>query len=187
MWSFFSRDSTKDFPYEIVENVAGNCQKFLRNQFAGHFSNIFVDYWCVLHLCVAESSYSFLGFEEKSIWSLKKGKRKGSEEQVSIFTYEIKTGSEAQFELAKASLKRIKTLRHPSVLQYLDSFENDKVIYVATEFVEPLGFYLDKISFDGRRDLYLAWTVFQITVSSLEALKPSPRSPDPKNCNTSKK
>lgn len=105
------------------------------------------------------------GFEEKSIWSLKKGKRKGSDEQVSIFTYEIRTGSEAQFELAKSSLKRIKTLRHPSVLQYLDSFENDKVIYVATEYVEPLGFYLDKIQPDGRRDLYLAWAVFQITVS----------------------
>lgn len=84
---------------------------------------------------------------------------------MSIFCYEIKTGSEAQFELAKSSLKRIKTLRHPSVLQYLDSFENDKVIYVATEYVEPLGFYLDKIPTDGRRDLYLAWTIFQITVS----------------------
>lgn len=95
---------------------------------------------------------------------MKKGKRKGSDEQVSIFTYEIKSGSEAQFELAKASLKRIKTLRHPSILQYLDSFENDKVIYVATEYVEPLGFYLDKI-LDGRRDLYLAWAIFQITVS----------------------
>lgn len=108
---------------------------------------------------------SLLGFEEKSIWSLKKGKRKGSDEQVSILTYEIRTGSEAQFELAKASLKRIKTLRHPSVLQYLDSFENEKVIYVATEYVEPLGFYLDKIPSDGRRPMYLAWAVFQITVS----------------------
>lgn len=86
---------------------------------------------------------------------------------MSIFTYEIKSGSEAQFELAKASLKRIKTLRHPSVLQYIDSFENDKVIYVATEPVEPLGFYLDKIPSDGRRDLYLAWAVFQITVRSI--------------------
>lgn len=135
------------------------------NLLENFFSNIFVNFWFVHHWCVAESSHSFIGFEEKSIWSLKKGKRKGSEEQVSIFTYEIKTGSEAQFELAKASLKRIKTLRHPSVLQYLDSFENDKVIYVATEYVEPLGFYLDKIASDGRRDLYLAWTVFQITVS----------------------
>lgn len=23
MWSFFSRDTSKDFPYEIIENVAG--------------------------------------------------------------------------------------------------------------------------------------------------------------------
>lgn len=28
MWSFFSRDSTKDFPYEIGENVAGKVLKF---------------------------------------------------------------------------------------------------------------------------------------------------------------
>jgi len=67
-------------------------------------------------------------------------------------------------ELAKASLKRIKTLRHPSILQFLDSFENDKVIYVATEYVETLGFHLDKL--DGnKKDLYLAWGIFQITVS----------------------
>lgn len=52
------------------------------------------------------------------------------------------------------------------MLQYIDSFENDKVIYVATEYVEPLGYYLaDKIPGDGRRDLYLAWAIFQITVS----------------------
>ncbi|XP_070491007.1 N-terminal kinase-like protein isoform X2 [Chironomus tepperi] len=124
MWSFFSRDTSKDFPYEIVENVAG--------------------------------------FEEKSIWSLKKGKRKGTDEQVSIFAFEIKNGTESKLELAKASLKRIKTLRHPSILQFLDSFENDKVIYVATEYVETLGFHLDKL--DGnKKDLYLAWGIFQIT------------------------
>ncbi|CAH1729958.1 unnamed protein product [Chironomus riparius] len=124
MWSFFSRDTSKDFPYEIVENVTG--------------------------------------FEEKSIWSLKKGKRKGTDEQVSIFAFEIKNGTESKLELAKASLKRIKTLRHPSILQFLDSFENDKVIYVATEYVETLGFHLDKL--DGnKKDVYLTWGIFQIT------------------------
>ena len=129
------------------------------------FFNIFVIFWCVVPWFQNYLSCPVVGFEEKSIWSLKKGKRKGSDEHVSIFTYEIKSGSEAQFDLARASLKRIKTLRHPSVLQYIDSFENEKVISVATENVEPLGFYLDKIPSDGRRDLYLAWAVFQITVS----------------------
>lgn len=104
------------------------------------------------------------GFDDKNIWGLKKGKRKGTEEIVSIFTYEIKNQSEATFELAKSALKRLRTIRHPSILQFHDSFENDKVIYVATEYVEPLGLYLDKIPGDVRRDLYLAWGIFQITV-----------------------
>lgn len=107
------------------------------------------------------------GFDDKNIWGLKKGKRKGTEEIVSIFTYEIKNQSEATFELAKSALKRLRTIRHPSILQFHDSFENDKVIYVATEYVEPLGLYLDKIPGDVRRDLYLAWGIFQITVSTL--------------------
>jgi SCY1-like protein 1 len=106
------------------------------------------------------------GFEEKSIWSLKKGKRKGSDEIVSIFTFEVKNSSDVELELAKSSLKRIKSLKHPSILSYLGSFENDKVIYVATEYVEPLGFYLDKIPADNKRDFVLSFGIFQITVSS---------------------
>ena len=152
-----------------------DCRECRRYKFAGYkklisikvkkFSNIFI----VFHRKMMILSFLmnvlwFVGFEEKSIWSLKKGKRKGTDEQVSIFAFEIKNGTESKLELAKASLKRIKTLRHPSILQFLDSFENDKVIYVATEYVETLGFHLDKL--DGnKKDVYLAWGIFQITVS----------------------
>lgn len=128
MWSFFSRDSSKDFPYDIGEPVAG--------------------------------------FEYHSIWTLHKAKRKGTQEEVSIFVYDIRNGSEAKCELAKGALKRLKTLRHPSILQYIDSLETDKMLYVATEFVEPLGTHITKLSTDGpQKDLYLAWGIFQITVS----------------------
>lgn len=139
MWSFFSRDSSKDFPYEIGELVPG--------------------------------------FEARSIWSLHKAKRKGGggssnaggaapiNEEVSVFVYDIKNGSEAKLELAKAAVKRLKTLRHPSILQFLDSLETDKMLYVATEAVEPLGTHIAKLATDGpQKDLYLAWGVFQITV-----------------------
>uniref|UniRef100_A0A1A9W6J8 N-terminal kinase-like protein n=1 Tax=Glossina brevipalpis TaxID=37001 RepID=A0A1A9W6J8_9MUSC len=126
MWSFFSRDSSKDFPYDIGEPVAG--------------------------------------FEYHSIWTLHKAKRKGTQEEVSIFVYDIRNGSEAKCELAKGALKRLKTLRHPSILQYIDSLETDKMLYVATEFVEPLGTHITKLSTDGpQKDLYLAWGIFQIT------------------------
>lgn len=128
MWSFFSRDSSKDFPYDIGEQVHG--------------------------------------FDQRSIWSLHRAKRKNTNEEVSVFVYEIKSGSEAKLELAKASVKRLKTLRHPSILQFLDSLETDKMLYVATEAVEPLGNHINQLSSEGpQKDLYLAWGIFQITVS----------------------
>lgn len=126
MWSFFSRDSTKEFPYEIGEQVPG--------------------------------------YETRSIWSLHKAKRKGTNDEVSVFVYDIKNGSEAKFEIAKAFLKRLKTLRHPSILQFLDSLETDKSLYVATEAIEPLGIYVTNLQTDGpQKDLYLSWGIFQIT------------------------
>lgn len=137
MWSFFSRDSTKDFPYEIGEPVAG--------------------------------------LESQSIWTLHKAKRKGTnsnavagagDPEVSVFVYDLRQGTEVKSELAKGALKRLKTLRHPSILQYLDSLETDKMLYVATELVEPLGTHINKMATDGpQKDLYLAWGIFQITVS----------------------
>lgn len=130
MWSFFSRDSTKDFPYEIGEQVTE--------------------------------------FNSKSIWSLHRAKKKNTNEDVSVFVYDIKNGSDTKLEIAKASIKRLKTLRHPSVLQFLDNYETDKILYFATEFVEPLGICIENLEKDGtQRDLYLAWGIFQITVSFL--------------------
>ncbi|XP_023292732.1 N-terminal kinase-like protein isoform X2 [Lucilia cuprina] len=126
MWSFFSRDSSKDFPYDIGEPV--------------------------------------VGFEAHSIWTLHKAKRKGTLEEVSVFVFDLRSASDAKCDLAKASLKRLKTLRHPSILQFLDSLETDKMLYVATELVEPLGTHIQKLSTEGpQKDLYLAWGIFQIT------------------------
>lgn len=134
MWSFFSRDSSKDFPYEIGECVSG--------------------------------------FDAKSIWSLHKAKRKVTNEEVSVFVYDIKNGSETKLEIAKSAVKRLKTLRHPSVLQFLDSLETDKILYVATEFVQPLAIFIEALDKDSQQtDLYLSWGVFQITVSQTEKKK----------------
>lgn len=91
----------------------------------------------------------------------------GSNEDVSVFVFDIKTASETQLEVAKSAVKRLKTLRHPSVLIYLDSLESDKVLYLATEYVEPLSQHIDKLKMEGpQKDLYIAWGIFQITVSN---------------------
>lgn len=133
MWSFFSRDSSKDFPYEIGE--------------------------CVGNL------------DAKSIWSLHRAKKKNSNEEVSVFVYDIKSGSDIKLEIARSSMKRLKTLRHPSILQYLDSIETEKMLYVATEYVQPLGIYLETLDKESpQNDLYLAWGIFQITVRTKKSL-----------------
>lgn len=130
MWSFFSRDPSKDFSFEIGELVAG--------------------------------------LQEKSVWTLHKGKKKGTSEEVSVFMYDIKSGSETQLEVAKGAVKRLKTLRHPSVLMFLDSLESDKVLYLASEYVEPLAYHIETLNLEGpQKELYIAWGIFQITVSLL--------------------
>ncbi|KAG7200109.1 hypothetical protein KM043_000554 [Ampulex compressa] len=129
MWSFFSRDPTKDFPYDIGEPIPG--------------------------------------LEDRSLWTLHRAKRKGSTgEDVSVFVYEVKNGSEQHLEVARSAVKRLKTLRHPSILAYLDSLETDKMVYLATERVEPLQNRLLKMSDMDRasnKELYFSWGIFQIT------------------------
>ncbi|XP_053985975.1 N-terminal kinase-like protein [Hylaeus anthracinus] len=130
MWSFFSRDPTKDFPYEIGEPV--------------------------------------LGLEDKSVWTLHRAKKKGSTggEDVSVFVFEFKNGNEHLLDIVRSAVKRLKTLRHPSILTYLDSLETDKMIYLATERVEPLYNRLTKKSETGKepkKELYFSWGIFQIT------------------------
>ncbi|KAI8425170.1 hypothetical protein MSG28_006997 [Choristoneura fumiferana] len=126
MWSFFSRDPTKDFPYEVGDPVRG--------------------------------------LEDKTVWSLHKGKKRGTQDEVSLFLFDVQKNSETLFDVAKASLKKLKTMRHPSLLHYLDSCETEKFLYVATEYVEPLATHIDDMKLEGQqRDLFLAWGIFQIT------------------------
>lgn len=42
---------------------------------------------------------------------------------VSIFVYDVKPGQEEQTQVAKAAFKRLKTLRHPNILAYIDGLE----------------------------------------------------------------
>lgn len=44
-------------------------------------------------------------------------------EPVSVFVYEVTQGTEQQTQLAKAAFKRMKTLRHPNILAYVDGLE----------------------------------------------------------------
>ncbi|XP_076442467.1 N-terminal kinase-like protein isoform X2 [Babylonia areolata] len=101
------------------------------------------------------------GLEDKSLWALHSGKKKGSGDPVSIFTFDVKAASESQVQTAKGAVKRLKTLRHPNILTFLDAVETDKVIYFATEPVVPLENYLQNNS-DSHNETAISWGLHQI-------------------------
>ena len=66
-------------------------------------------------------------------------------------------------QLSRAAVKRLKTLRHPSVLTYVHSVESAAAVLLATEPVAPLQEHLEQLVDRGpKRDNYLAWGIFQV-------------------------
>lgn len=105
------------------------------------------------------------GFSERSIWTLFEAKKKGTREPLSIFRFDIKDPSSPLIERAKQSLKRIKTLRHPSILKYVDSCENEKTICIVTERIVQLNNYLTNSGYDlndSQRDFSIAYGLLNV-------------------------
>uniref|UniRef100_A0A3Q4AHR1 N-terminal kinase-like protein n=1 Tax=Mola mola TaxID=94237 RepID=A0A3Q4AHR1_MOLML len=101
--------------------------------------------------------------EKSGIWTLHRGKRKTNGEPVSVFVYEIAQGTELQTQLAKAAFKRMKTLRHPNILAYVDGLETEKSLYLVTEQVTPLAVHLKaQAEKGGAGDLEVSWGLHQI-------------------------
>lgn len=101
--------------------------------------------------------------EKSGIWSLHRGKRKTNGEPVSVFVYEVSQGTEQQSQLAKAAFKRMKTLRHPNILAYVDGLETEKSLYLVTEQVTPLADHLKAQSENGgSSELEVSWGLHQI-------------------------
>ncbi|KAJ8045185.1 N-terminal kinase-like protein [Holothuria leucospilota] len=99
------------------------------------------------------------GLEEKSVWTLHEGKRKSNGEAVSVFVIDLKTSRAEHIETAKAAHKRIKTLRHPNFLTYIDGLETENVIYVVTEPATTLSVYLEK---EKSNDAVISWGLHQV-------------------------
>ncbi|XP_067104118.1 N-terminal kinase-like protein isoform X3 [Osmerus mordax] len=101
--------------------------------------------------------------ESSGIWTLHRGKRKTGGEPVSVFVYEVAQGTEEQTQLAKSAFKRMKTLRHPNILAYVDGLETEKSLYLVTEQVTPLAAHLKaQAERGGSGELEVSWGLHQI-------------------------
>lgn len=67
------------------------------------------------------------------------------------------------------SVKRLKTLRHPSIVTFIDAIETDTKITLVTERVVPLSVHLSELDEKGirgaPRDHYIAWGIFQVSIA----------------------
>ena len=69
-----------------------------------------------------------------------KGNHKTTGDAVSIFKFE-NTGpacTPEQRNAAKAEFKRLRVLRHPNILKYIDGSDSENLVVIVTESVTPL-------------------------------------------------
>ncbi|CAG8581402.1 8997_t:CDS:10 [Ambispora gerdemannii] len=77
-------------------------------------------------------------YENLSIWELFRGTKKEDGSAVSIFTFDC-TKQNYWLPLARNAFKKMRTIRHPDLLRYVDGVETESYIYIVTDYVAPLN------------------------------------------------
>ncbi|KAG1114379.1 hypothetical protein G6F42_014199 [Rhizopus arrhizus] len=96
-------------------------------------------------------------YSDQSIWSLHHGTKKEDGSEVSIFVFDCQKNRD-KAQLARNAFKRIRTMRHPDVLRYLDGIETEQSIMFVTDPVEPLSNQLNQ---DPDKNLVL-WGLYKV-------------------------
>ncbi|CAO3654580.1 unnamed protein product [Mucor fragilis] len=96
-------------------------------------------------------------YSDQSIWSLHHGTKKEDGSEVSIFVFDCQKNRD-KAQLARNAFKRIRTMRHPDVLRYLDGIETEQSIMFVTDPVEPLSSQLNQ---DPDKNLVL-WGLYKV-------------------------
>ncbi|GAA5974494.1 hypothetical protein JCM21900_006691 [Sporobolomyces salmonicolor] len=90
-----------------------------------------------------------LSFEGKSLWSLWSGVKKDDSTPVSIFSFDLSSPSPSSFDrrsllpLARNAFRKLRALRHPNILKFLDGSESDHAVWIITEPVRSLALELE--------------------------------------------
>ncbi|GJP35473.1 hypothetical protein CLOM_g19990 [Closterium sp. NIES-68] len=104
-------------------------------------------------------------------WTHHQGTCKEDGSAVSIFSITGSNPQDARLAPARNCVKRLRMLRHPNVLSFLNSLEVEKeeggvqkpTIYIITEPVMPLDLRLKELKLKGsQRDEYYAWGLLQV-------------------------
>ena len=89
---------------------------------------------------------------------------------VSVFEYDFNHPlNKPTIPLARNALRKLRTIRHPDILRFIDAVETDTVIYIMTERVQPLGRAMQNLSTKTAKDKedWLVWGLQRISVRPL--------------------
>ncbi|GJJ06594.1 hypothetical protein Clacol_000787 [Clathrus columnatus] len=105
-----------------------------------------------------------ISFEGKTIWSLYDAVKRDDSSQVSVFVFDANQGNKrSQLPLAKNALRKLRTIRHPDVLKFVDVVETDTTLHIVTERVQPLSKALNN-SPQGKDD-WLCWGLHRVATA----------------------
>ena len=87
---------------------------------------------------------------------------------MSVFEFDASSNPQRKryLPLANNALKKLRTIRHPDVLRFIDAVTTDTTVYVMTERVRPLSSVLDGWSSKASKDReeWLLWGLHRISV-----------------------
>ena len=86
---------------------------------------------------------------------------------MSVFVFDSNQPPRRQLlPLAKNALRKLRTVRHPDVLKFIDTVDSDTIVYIMTERVKPLGEVLNAPSTKEAkvREEWNAWGLQRIAV-----------------------
>ena len=86
---------------------------------------------------------------------------------ISVFEFDgNQPGKRTYLPLAKNALRKLRTIRHPDVLKFLDAVETDTTVYIMTERVRPLAPAIQERASKSAQEKedWLLWGIHRISV-----------------------
>jgi len=99
--------------------------------------------------------------------------RQDDSSSVSVFFFDGSLPNKRNLlPIAKNALRKLRTIRHPDVLKFIDAVETETTIYIVTERIQPLGKALTAWSSKpaNAREEWLIWGLQRISVSLIIVL-----------------
>ncbi|KAH8108102.1 hypothetical protein BXZ70DRAFT_36637 [Cristinia sonorae] len=107
-------------------------------------------------------------YENKSIWTLYDATKREDGSPVSVFEFDSSLPKNRNcMPIAKNALRKLRTIRHPDVLKFLDVVETDTTICIMTERVRPLASAIQERTskLAQEREDWLLWGLHRIAIA----------------------